>query len=105
MSQIGFMNSESLVELSMSIVLLTFGEILVIPSEYVLIDNVSTERNRGSYFGAQSFSMIGNFIGPTVGGAVLGNFGGPAMFSIFASFAGIGLIFFAVGVRVPPPSS
>ena len=104
-SQIGFMNSESLAELSMSIVFLTVGEILVIPSEYILIDNVSAARNRGSYFGAQSFSMIGSFIGPTLGGAVLGNFGGPAMFSIFASFAGIGLIFFAVGVRMPPPSS
>lgn len=105
MSQMGFMMSDGLAGLSVSMAVFTIGEILVIPSEYVLIDNVSTARNRGSYFGAQSLSMIGSFIGPTVGGAVLGNFGGPAMFSIFASFAGIGLIFFAIGVRMPSPAS
>ena len=104
MSQIGFMISDSLIGLSVAIVIFTVGEILVIPSEYVLIDNVSGLENRGSYFGAQSFSMIGSFIGPTVGGVVLGSFGGLAMFSVFAVFAGIGLMFFGVGMRMPPPT-
>lgn len=104
-SQIGLMISVGLSGVLVSMILFTVGEILVIPSEYVLIDNASTERNRGSYFGAQSFSMIGSFIGPAIGGAVLETFGGVAMFSVFAGFAVIGLMFFAVSMRMSPPSS
>jgi predicted MFS family arabinose efflux permease len=104
-SQVGFMVSGSLTGLSASMVVFTIGEILTVPSEYALIDAASKARNRGSYFGVQSFSMVGSFIGAAVGGAVLGASGGAAMFSIFAMFAGIGLTFFAVGIRTPPPNS
>lgn len=55
-------------------------EILVVPCEYMLVDGIANDRNRGSYFGAHSFSTIGNFIGPTLGGAMLGAFGGAGMF-------------------------
>jgi len=104
-SQVAFMVSGSLTGLSASMIVFTIGEILTVPSEYALIDAACTSRNRGSYFGIQSFSMIGSFVGAAVGGAVLGASGGAAMFGVFAMFAGIGLTFFAVGMRTSPRNS
>lgn len=71
----------------------------------MLVDGISDDRNRGSYFGAHSFSTIGNFIGPTLGGAMLGASGGPGMFLLFAGFAAISAIPFAIGTRMPPPKA
>lgn len=83
-------------------VVFTAGETLVVPCEYMLVDGISNNRNRGSYSGAHSFSTIGNFIGPTLGGAILGAFGGPGMFLLFAGFAAISAILFAVGTPCRP---
>jgi MFS family permease len=94
-----------LLGLAASMVVFTIGEILVVPSEYLLIDGISNDRNRGSYFGAHSSSTVGNFIEPTLGGAMLGVLGGPGMFLLFAGFAAISAILFAIGTRMPPPRS
>ncbi|WP_230174640.1 MFS transporter [Rhizobium sp. CECT 9324] len=96
-SQIGFSVSVDLAGFIISMVAFTIGEILVVPSEYVLVDGISRSGNRGSYYGAHSFSTIGSFIGPTLGGAVLGTLGGTAMFLLFAVFATVGAIFYAAG--------
>lgn len=104
-AELGFLASSGLWGLAISMVVFTIGEILVVPSEYLLVDGISNERNRGSYFGAHSFSTIGNFVGPTLGGLMLGLFGGPGMFLLFAGFAVLSAILFAVGTRMPPPSA
>lgn len=101
--ELGFLVSSGLWGLAISMVVFTIGEILVVPSEYMLVDGISNDRNRGSYFGAHSFSTVGNFVGPTLGGLMLGAFGGPGMFLLFAGFAVISAILFAVGTRMPPP--
>ncbi|MGN7882221.1 MFS transporter [Ensifer sp. 22460] len=101
--EIGFLSAAGFWGLAASMVVFTLGEILVVPCEYMLVDDISNERNRGSYFGAHSFSTIGNFIGPTLGGAMLSAFGGPGMFLLFAGFAAISAILFAIGTRMPPP--
>lgn len=104
-SEIGFLNSSTFWGLAISMVVFTIGEILVVPSEYILVDGISNERNRGSYFGAHSFSTIGNFVGPTLGGVMLSAFGGSGMFLLFAVFAAGSAILFAVGTRMPPPKA
>ncbi|MDI7864961.1 MFS transporter [Rhizobiaceae bacterium n13] len=105
LSQLGFLAAVNFPGFAISMVVFTLGEILVLPSEYILVDRVSNARNRGSYFGAHSLSSIGSFLGPTLGGMVLGVFGGAAMFVLFAGFAAAGALFFAIGTRMPPPMS
>ncbi|KQV41214.1 MFS transporter [Rhizobium sp. Root1204] len=102
-SQVGFLVSTGLAGFAISMVIFTAGEILIVPSEYMLVDGISSAQNRGSYFGAHSISTIGSFVGPTLGGATLGILGGPAMFLLFAGFAAAGALFFAAGTRMPPP--
>jgi MFS family permease len=101
--ELGFLVSDGLWGLAISMAIFTIGEILVVPTEYMLVDGISNDRNRGSYFGAHSFSTVGNFIGPTLGGFMLGAFGGPGMFLLFAGFAIGSAILFAIGTRMPPP--
>jgi MFS family permease len=101
--ELGFLASSGLWGLAISMVIFTIGEILVVPSEYMLVDGIANDRNRGSYFGAHSFSTVGNFVGPTFGGLMLGAFGGPGMFLLFAAFALGSAVLFAIGTRMPPP--
>lgn len=104
-SEIGFLSSSGFWGLALTMVVFTLGEILIVPSEYLLVDGISNDRNRGSYFGAHSFSSIGNFIGPTLGGIMLGMFGGPGMFLMFAGFAAASAVLFTIGTRMPPPEA
>jgi MFS family permease len=104
-SEIGFLASAGFLGLALSMVVFTIGEILVVPSEYMLVDGIANDRNRGSYFGAHSFSTIGNFVGPTLGGLMLGAFGGAGMFLLYAGFAAAAAVLFAVGTRMPPPGT
>lgn len=103
--ELGFLFSTGFAGLALAMTVFTIGEILVVPSEYMLVDGIADDRNRGSYFGAHSFATVGNFIGPTLGGMMLGAFGGPGMFLLFAAFAGAGAILFAIGTRMPPPGT
>ncbi len=105
LGEIGFLGAVGFWGLAFSMIVFTIGEILVVPSEYMLVDGISNNRNRGSYFGAHSFSTIGNFIGPTLGGFMLGAFGGPGMFLLFAGFAAVSAVLFAIGTRMPPPKA
>ncbi len=103
--ELGFMASTGLWSLALSMVIFTIGEILVVPSEYMLVDGISNDHNRGSYFGAHSMSTVGNFVGPVLGGLMLGAFGGPGMFLLFAAFALGSAVLFALGTRMPPPEA
>jgi MFS family permease len=103
--QVGFMVSTGLPEFALSMVVFTAGEILVVPSEYALVDRISNVQNRGSYFGAHSLSTVGGFLGPTVGGVTLGIFGGPAMFLMFAGSAAFGALLFILGTQIQPPGA
>lgn len=100
--QVGFLASTGLTGFAVSMVIFTAGEILVVPSEYIMVDRISYAQNRGSYFGAHSLSTVGGFLGPAVGGATLGVFGGPAMFVMFAGAAAFGALFFILGTNIKP---
>lgn len=80
-----------------AMVVFTIGEILIVPAEYAQIDQISPANMRGTYYGAQSFSELGSFLGPWVGGMILSAYGGPAMFLIMAGIALFSLVFYKLG--------
>ena len=101
--EIGFLLSTGFLGLAIAMIIFTIGEIFVVPSEYMLVDGIATASNRGSYFGAHSFAMIGNFFGPALGGMMLAAFGASGMFLLFAGFAAVSALLFTIGTRMPPP--
>lgn len=103
--ELGFAVATNATMLIGFMVLFTIGEVLVVPSEYVLVDRISNDGNRGAYFGAHSLCAVGNFFGPLLGGMVLGAFGGQGMFLLFAAFAAGSAVLFALGHASPPPAS
>jgi MFS family permease len=95
--EIGFSLSTNWAFWVISMVVFTFGEILMIPSEYAQVDEITPVGMRGMYYGAQSFSEIGNVIGPWFGGVLLEAFGGRTMFLTMALLCFIGLAFYTAG--------
>ncbi|MEI2299926.1 MFS transporter [Ensifer sp. MJa1] len=101
--EIGFAASSGAEMLIASMILFTIGEVLVVPSEYMLVDGISDAGNRGTYFGAHSLSTVGNFLGPLIGGLALGTLGGAGMFLLFALLSAASALLFAIGHSMPPP--
>lgn len=98
----GFAVADGLWQFVAAMVVFSLGEILIYPAEFAIIDRIATERNRGAYFGAQTFAQIGVFLGPFTGGLLLGAYGGTAMFLGVGLFALAGvLIYVLVGRRIP----
>ncbi|MFJ7726488.1 MDR family MFS transporter [Neobacillus sp. NPDC097160] len=81
----------------LAMVLLTVGEILIFPSNSMMIDTLAPEHMRGTYFGAAQFRKIGNFLGPVIGGYLLSHYQGQMMFWVLAIIALGSIIFFTAG--------
>ena len=104
-SQIGFAFSTDMTGFAISMIVFTIGEILVVPSEFVLIDRISNDTNRGAYYGAHALSSAGSFLGPTLGGMTLATLGAPAMFTLFAGFSAASALLYVAGIGRPPPNA
>jgi predicted MFS family arabinose efflux permease len=63
----------------------------------MLIDKLAPEHMRGTYFGAQTLTNIGHFIGPWVGGFLLVSFGGNTLYVLIAVLTIAGSIFYWKG--------
>ncbi|MBB2482949.1 MFS transporter [Bacillus sp. APMAM] len=98
--EIGFAFSQESCGFILSMVLFTLGEILIIPSEYAQLDEITPRGMRGMYYGAQGFSDFGNFIGPWLGGIVLVSYGGRTMFLTFALVSLFSIGFYAWGRKL-----
>jgi MFS family permease len=96
---IGFALSGSWLTMVISMIIFTIGEILNYPSGNMLMDRLAPEGMRGTYFGAQSFSSLGHFIGPWAGGMLLSAYGGPWLFTIMAAVTCFGSVFYWAGQR------
>ncbi|MGD8189983.1 MDR family MFS transporter [Brevibacillus ginsengisoli] len=94
---IGFALSAGWAGFIVAMLVYTFGEIIVVPSEYAQLDQITPHGMRGTYYGAQGFNEFGSFLGPWVGGMILTSYGGPAMFLFFAALSMISLIFYGKG--------
>jgi hypothetical protein len=45
----------------------SIGEVFIVPSEFAIIDRIAPHDRRGTYFGAQTFTQLGGFVGPYLG--------------------------------------
>lgn len=71
LGNVGFAFSIGWTTFILAMVVFTLGEILTFPSTNLLIDQVAPEGMRGTYYGAQTFTNLGHFLGPTIGGYLL----------------------------------
>ncbi len=83
-----------------AMVIFTLGEILTFTASDVMIDQLAPEEMRGAYYGAKSFSNLGQFIGPWMGGFLLMQYGGTTLFTTVAITSMIGSLFYWAGGRV-----
>lgn len=98
--EIGFATSAGWSWFVAAMVVFTLGEILIVPAEYAQIDQITPTQMRGTYYGAQSISELGSFLGPWVGGMILFSYGGPVMFSFMAFLAVFSLLFYWLGRQI-----
>ncbi|TJY42711.1 MFS transporter [Cohnella pontilimi] len=96
---LGFAFSRHWLLLFIAMIVFTIGEILNYPAGSVLMDRLAPAGMRGTYFGAQTFGNLGQFIGPWAGGYLLGHTNGAFMFTVIAIVVLCASIFYRVGTR------
>ncbi|KRE69952.1 MDR family MFS transporter [Paenibacillus sp. Soil750] len=99
LGDIGFAYSHTLAWLIVSMGIFTFGEILNYPAANMLIDKLAPENMRGTYYGAQTLTNIGHFMGPWIGGFLLVSYGGSTLFLVIAILSMLGSIFYWRGTK------
>nr|WP_284640972.1 MFS transporter [Paenibacillus chinjuensis] len=97
LGNIGYAFADSWLLFMVSMFFFTLGEICNFPASNALIDRLAPEGMRGTYFGAQSFTSLGHFIGPIIGGAVLSHWGGSPLFLGLAALTVGGSYFYYKG--------
>lgn len=99
---VGFATATAMWGFIVAMVVFSIGETFIVPSEFAIVDRIAPEERRGSYFGAQTFSQLGGFVGPYLGGLLLATWNGTVMFLGIGTLALLSAAFYlAVGRRVP----
>ena len=70
-SFVGFAYFKELTFLIISMIVFTFGELISITFNTVLLDSFSDSSNKGTIFGISSISGLGQFLGPIIGSMLL----------------------------------
>jgi MFS family permease len=96
---LGFAFSRHWLLLGISMIVFTIGEILNYPAGSVLMDRLAPSGMRGTYFGAQTFGNLGQFIGPTAGGFLLAHSSGAVLFTVMAAVVLCASYFYRVGTH------
>ncbi|MEK5499685.1 MDR family MFS transporter [Bacillus sp. FSL M8-0168] len=99
LGNIGFSLSDGWLAFFLSMFVLTTGEILFFPSMNVLLDELAPEHMRGAYYGVQNLYNIGEFLGPWIGGMILGLYGGKVVFLVAAFSVFVALGSYRIGRR------
>jgi MFS family permease len=99
LGDIGFSLSHAPIGFIISMGVFTLGEILNYPSANLLIDKLAPHNMRGTYYGAQTFTNLGQFIGPWIGGFLLSYYGGQPLFLVMAVVTLFGSYFYWRGSR------
>jgi MFS family permease len=105
LGNIGFGLSFSWTTFILSMIVFTFGEILTFPVGNLLTDRIAPDGMRGVYYGAQTFSNLGHFLGPWVGGILLSHYNGTVLFFTMAAVAISAAGFYKLGEAVRLSSS
>ncbi|GAB2701354.1 MDR family MFS transporter [Paenibacillus thermoaerophilus] len=93
----GFALADSWPSMIAAMVVFTWGEVLTFPAGAWFIDRLAPEHMRGSYFGAQTLTSLGHFIGPWVGGLMLAEYGGRILFLAMAGIMLASIVFYRGG--------
>ncbi|MDZ5472009.1 MFS transporter [Bacillus sp. 31A1R] len=97
---LGFSLSFNVVILVTAICILSLAETLVGPMYNVIIDQISPEKMKGAYFGAQNFGLLGMFLSPILGGYILDMFGGRVMYLVLSSICLLSILFFYLSYKI-----
>lgn len=97
---IGFALSFGFWTFAISMVVFTIGEIFLIPAEYAIIDEITPNEMRGSYYGAVSFTSFGSFLGPGLSGFVLNRVNSEWMFILLIFISLFSIVVYYVGVQM-----
>lgn len=100
LADIGYAWADSRWLFIVSMIVFTFGEVLTFPSTTLLIDRLAPDGLRGTYYGAQSFNNLGQFLGPLIGGFLLTAWNGSALFMIMAAVSLSVPGFYYIGQRL-----
>ncbi|MEK8126386.1 MFS transporter [Paenibacillus filicis] len=99
LGDLGYAIADNTLLFLLSMFVFTIGEVLNYPAANVLIDRLAPDGMRGTYYGAQSFSNLGHFIGPVLGGYLLAEWGGGPMFATIAGVTLAGLYLYWKGFQ------
>jgi MFS family permease len=82
------------------IVIITAGEVIIVPTGSTLIDSLAPTELKAAYFGAGQLRMAGMFLGPIVGGFMYERLGGTSTFLAIAGLSACAALIYTYGVRV-----
>ncbi len=82
--------------LCVATVILSFGEIIAIPTFNVEVDRLTPHHLRGAFFGASNMSSIGSALAPIYGGIMLDLFNATLLFSLLSLISLITLLIYYV---------
>ncbi|MFD0698629.1 MDR family MFS transporter [Paenibacillus sp. GCM10027628] len=99
LGDVGFAYSHTTIPLVFSMIVFTFGEILNYPAANMLIDKLAPAHMRGTYFGAQTLTNVGHFLGPWIGGFLLASYNGSTLYTVMACVTICGTLFYQLGSR------
>ncbi|MGG1662496.1 MFS transporter [Brevibacillus sp. NRS-1366] len=97
---IGFAFSLNLFTFILSMVVFTMGEIFLIPAQYAIIDEITPNHIRGTYYGAVSLTSLGSFFGPWLSGFLLSEFNSYIMFLFLTVISLSSVVFYYWGNRL-----
>ncbi|MDX8000174.1 MFS transporter [Xenorhabdus sp. Reich] len=83
-----------------SMVFFTLGEIMVIPTEYMIIDRIAPENLRGGYYGVQNLRYLGGAFSPIMAGFILSYATPIVLFITLIIAIFISLFFYFMGHKV-----
>lgn len=99
LGDVGFAFAHTWMTIILAMVIFSMGEILCIPASCVFIDRLAPQGLRGTYFGAQSFKNIGQFLGPWIGGLLMTDYGATPMFLVVSAVSLVSTLFYSMGQR------
>jgi MFS family permease len=100
LGNVGFGLSGGWIAFVLSMIVFTFGEMLAYPAGTMLTDRIAPDGMRGAYYGAQTFSNLGHFLGPWIGGMLLSHYNGTVLFLTMAIIAVFAIVFYRHGEGV-----
>lgn len=86
--------------LTAAIVLLSFGEVAIVPAEYLFIIKITPKEQRGVYLGAQNMIVLGLSISPVLCGYLLKEATASMIFVVLCVILVFSLTFYQMGYSV-----